>query len=186
MKEENEAGLGSRTKTIYFYCDFRDSNKVSAAGVYGSLISQLLQAYWKDYLPEEFENFYQDNCQNPPLEVFLKQQLLTLVRTIGRTRIVVDALDECTPSARSDVLETLLEIRKTTSINLLVTSREEVDIKLLVAEAPRLCINAAVNSDDIEHFVIEECERNPNLRRKLKGLTKAEVIATISSKANGM
>lgn len=186
LKEEEDAGQSSKIKTIFFYCDFKDTQKQTPAGVYGSLISQIISVFWGNSLPEDFETFFFRNRDKPPREDQLKKELLRLVKTISHTRIVVDALDECPPAARVEVLKTLLEIRDMSNINLLITSREDVDIKLLLSEEPKLFINAEVNSNDIQHFVTEECERNLSLRRKLKGDTKTEVITTIASKANGM
>jgi hypothetical protein len=188
LEEEENSDLpgGSRTKTIYFFCDFRDSDKVNAAGIFGSLIAQLLEAYWPNALPDHFDQFYQNNKDKRPHEDFLKEQLLKLVKQVGRTRILVDALDECSAAARMEVLRTLLEIHQAGQVNLLITSRDEVDIKTALKDFPSMCINAAVNSQDIKLFVTEECNRNVKLQRKLKGSTKTEVISTISEKADGM
>jgi hypothetical protein len=175
-----------KNNTMYFYCDFRDNHKVNAAGIYGALIAQLLEAYWVDHLPDYFELFYEKNSAKPPHPDFLKEQLLKLIKQVGHVRILVDALDECTDTTRIAVLQTLLEVQQAGSVNLLITSREEVDIKAVLNGSPSLCINALVNSRDIKLFVTEECERNVKLQRKLKGPTKAEVISTISEKADGM
>ncbi|KAA8895795.1 hypothetical protein FN846DRAFT_314809 [Sphaerosporella brunnea] len=184
-KQENQ-DPSSKTETIFFYCDFRDSNKASAAGIYGSLIGQLLEAYWPNELPDHFELFYEKNKDRKPHEELLKEQLLRLLSKAGRTRILVDALDEFPPTSRIEVLQTLIKLQQTGKVNLLVTSREEVDIKTVLKDFPKLRINAAVNSEDIRLFVTEECDNNIRLKGKLKGSTRAEVIATISDKAGGM
>jgi hypothetical protein len=185
MQEEEEAGVSSRTKSVYFYCDFKDVEKASSVGIYGSLLAQILESYY-DELPDHVVEFYEKSHSRPPQADTIKEQLLRLVRKIGCTRIVVDALDECVVSTRIEVLRTLLEIHRAGKINLLITSREEVDIKAILADVPNVCINAIVNSKDIQLFVTEECERNVKLRRRLKGLIKSEVISTVSSEAKGM
>ncbi|KAF8537946.1 hypothetical protein BDD12DRAFT_844729 [Trichophaea hybrida] len=185
LQEEGEAGASSYTKTVYFYCDFKDVNKASAVGVYGSLLAQILESYY-DKLPTHLAEYYEKNHSRPPQEASIKQELLNLVGKVGCTRIVVDALDECVVSARMEVLKTLLEIQQAGKVNMLITSREEVDIKAVLADVPKVCVNAVVNSKDIQLFVTEECERNVKLRRRLKGIIKSEVISTVSSEAKGM
>jgi len=176
-------------KTIYFYCDFKDAEKLSAIGIYCSLAAQILESNWDNDMPPEFESYYQKSKEKPPYESSLREQLMKLFGKIGRTQIIVDALDECSPSVRGDVLKTLLEIQQMGNINILVTSREEVDIKQLVdgLDTPKICINinAISNSGDIALFVTGQIERNTKLS-KLKEVTKEEVATTITSQANGM
>ena len=187
LKEEESLGkVHSSTKTVYFFCDFRDEGKVTAVGMYGSIVSQLLRAYWENDLPQEFAEYFDRHGSQEPREGPLKEQLIELIRKAGRTRIVVDALDEATASLRVDILRSLLELQQAGKVNLLITSREEVDLKSVLSDAPKLLISAAVNSQDIQLYVTEECERNIKLKRKLKGSTKTEVISTISKQAQGM
>ncbi|KAF8244834.1 ankyrin [Wilcoxina mikolae CBS 423.85] len=182
------AGSRPPPNLIYFYCDFRDAEKVKAVNIYGSLLAQLLESKYENNLPGEIADYYNKHKLRSPLEQFSKEQLLKLIPTVGPTKIVVDALDECVESARISVLETLMELEKAGlgHVNVFVTSRPELDIKLLLEQVPKLCINALVNSRDIRLFVTEECERSVRLKKKLKGSTKSEVISTISSEAKGM
>jgi len=161
---------------------------VSAVNIYGSLLAQLLESNYVNNLPGEIADYYDKNKLRSPLEQVSKEQLLKLVTTVGQTRIVVDALDECVESVRIPVLQTLVELHRSGlgQVNVLVTSRPELDIKLFLEEVPKLCINALVNSQDIRLFVTEECERSIILKNKLKGSIKFEVISTISEEAKGM
>ena len=101
-------------------------------------------------------------------------------------RVVVDGLDECTSEAGGEILQTLRELNTVADIRLLVTSRDEVDIKTALADVPKLRIDASVNSQDITSFVVDECERNTKLKKILRGPTKQEVISVVSSQADGM
>jgi hypothetical protein len=175
----------TQTKTLYFYCDFKDVEKMDADGVYRSLTAQILQANWANDIPPEFKRFYDENSTRPPQRDLLKQELLRLVNSCGRTRIVVDALDECNAAERVEILQTLFEIQKAGRVNLLVTSRESLDIKLAVGERNNLCIQSSLNKADIEMFVRHEVERNDKLNR-LKDDTKAEIISKITAGADGM
>jgi hypothetical protein len=175
----------TQTKTIYFYCDFKDVDKINADGVYRSLTAQILQANWANDLPPEFKRFYEENSTRPPQRDLLKQELLHLIKSCGRTRILVDALDECNAAERVEVLQTLFDLQHAGKVNLLVTSRESLDIKLAVGERNNLYIQSSLNKADIEMFVRNEVERNEKLNR-LKDDTKAEIISTITAGADGM
>ena len=189
LDDLTKGGINYTSKTgkfLFFYCDFRLSATTSAHGVYGSLLSQLLDSNGDDDLPPDLKDYFEKNKSTPPPEGFLKEQLMIQIRRAGPIKILVDALDECVPAARIPVLETLMAIHETGSVSLLITSRPDADIKFILKEVPTVCINAAVNSHDIKLYVTEECDRNVKLKRKLKGSTKLEVISTITSQANGM
>ncbi|KAF8244838.1 hypothetical protein K440DRAFT_604587, partial [Wilcoxina mikolae CBS 423.85] len=177
--------------TIYFYCDFKEAEKLSAVGIYSSLAIQILECNWDNDIdmPPEFESYYHKSKGKPPHESTLREQLVKLFRKVGRTRIIVDALDECSPGVRGDILKTLLEIQQKGNINILVTSREEVDIKHIYGELDevKVCIKieAESNSEDIASFVKGQIERDFKLAR-LKEAMKEEVATTITSGANGM
>jgi hypothetical protein len=158
---------------------------MNADGVYRSLTAQILQANWANDLPPDFKRFYEENCTRPPQRDLVKQELLRLVKSSGRTRIVVDALDECNAAERVEVLQALFEVQKAGRVNLLVTSRESLDVKLAVGERNKLCIHSSQNKSDIEMFVRNEVERNQKLNR-LKDDIKAEIISTVTAGADGM
>ncbi|KAI5841635.1 hypothetical protein BZA05DRAFT_380346 [Tricharina praecox] len=188
LEEEQKMGNKCPTRTIYFYCDYRDVQKQTPAGIYGSLLAQIVETYSPDHMPPDLQDVFMKSNMSPPLEGFLKEYLLNSASKVafGRTRVVIDGLDECEPAARTKILQTMMEFNRLAGISLLITSRDEVDIKSELAEVPKLRIDASVNSQDITSFVMDECERNNKLRRKLKGATKQEVIAAISSQADGM
>jgi len=188
LQEQQGNGKTRPPSTIYFYCDYRDVQTRTPAGVYGSLLAQMVETHSPDRMPFELEDAFETN-RNPPNDSFLQRQLLKVASQTApaRTRIVIDGLDECTPEARVEILETLMELnRSAAEISLLLTSRDEVDIRAVLAKVPKLRIDSSVNSEDITSFVVDECERNNKLKRKLKGSTKQEVIQTISSQADGM
>jgi hypothetical protein len=177
--------LDTQIATLYFYCDFRDAAKSEPANVYGSLIAQILETCWDKEVPEHFQTYYDKNRKRHPEGDVLKDQLLWLLKSVGRTRIVIDALDECPRPMRMGVLTSLLEIQRDTDTNLLVTSRGEFDIKVILEDRDKILVSEDVNSKDITLFVREEIERNVRLRR-LKNVTKAEILETLSAEAKGM
>jgi ankyrin repeat protein len=175
----------TKSHTIYFFCDFRDVSAVTPRDIYGSLVAQLIKSNWEGELPVNFQHYFENHNKKPPLVEALKEQLKKLLEQAGSTRIIIDALDECDGSVRMELLGTLLDLKRSRNVNLLVTSREEADIKFLVGDETAVCIRPESNSKDIALFVREETERN----RKLSGLkksTKAEIFSEISTQASGM
>ncbi|KAL1635020.1 hypothetical protein SLS58_010472 [Diplodia intermedia] len=75
--------------------------------------------------------------------------------------IIIDALDECDPSRRHELLQSLDEIIQE-SVNLVkvfITSRDDVDIVRRLERSRNIYIHGTSNAEDIENFVQIELER---------------------------
>jgi ankyrin repeat protein len=181
---------GEKIHTVYFYCDYRDIERMSTVGLYASLTAQILQNNFAGELPERFSKYFEDNKAKLPQEVALYTELMVLIESIGRTRVVVDALDECTIEVRQDILKTLFEMQKRGKINVLVTSREENDIKYVVESfgVPNvsLQIKPSATSNDLAMFVKGEIERTDTKLSRLRESTKQEILTAITAEAKGM
>jgi len=167
----------------YFYCDFRDIEKTKPVNLYGSLLAQILDLNFNE-LPEDIAAYHQKNKSRNPYEFELRDMLMHTLAIVPATTIVIDALDEC--QNRQDLLEGLLDLHKSyDQVRLLVTSREESDIKQVFSGVTQLWIQAEMTASDIALFVEEEVEHQPKLKR-LKPATKTEIIKTITAEAKGM
>lgn len=166
---------------IYFYCDFKDSLKQTAIGLFGSLIAQLVQKLPK--IPDDLENLYyqSDNGNKPPDIYYLEECLRSIINGFSKVVVVIDAFDECVE--RNLVFERLERLRG--KVNLLITSRDELDIKLQFEALPSLLISENDVTPDIERFVTNELNRHPKLKR-LKPTTKSDITFSLAEGANGM
>jgi hypothetical protein len=74
---------------------------------------------------------------------------------------VIDALDECDPETRADLLEVLEDILTLSSnlVKIFVSSRNDQDIVLFLKKYPNLEICSDKNSQDIATFVKAETKR---------------------------
>jgi hypothetical protein len=74
---------------------------------------------------------------------------------------VIDALDECDPGKRRDLLKALEKILQESSglVKIFVSSRDDHDIVSRLQHYPNLEIKSDRNSDDIAVFVKEQTER---------------------------
>jgi hypothetical protein len=122
----------SQCQYIFYYFDFSDSKKQEVAGLLRSLLTQLASRDLKTL--KEIEELYDQNgCgKQQPDKKSLLSILLSVLRSPLRTYLIIDALDEC--SQRGEMLKMLSDIYRQCSeeVNILVTSRKERDIELVL------------------------------------------------------
>jgi hypothetical protein len=87
--------------------------------------------------------------------------IMRLIEQYPLTTIVIDALDECNPEKRRDLLKALEKILRESStlVKIFVSSRDDHDIVLRLQYYPNLEIKSDMNSDDIAVFVKDQTER---------------------------
>ncbi|OCK86125.1 hypothetical protein K432DRAFT_341989, partial [Lepidopterella palustris CBS 459.81] len=87
--------------------------------------------------------------------------IIQLTEQYPLTTIVIDALDECDPGKRRDLLKALERIlRESTGlVKIFVSSRNDHDIVFRLQRYPNLEIQSDRNSDDIAVFVKDQTER---------------------------
>jgi hypothetical protein len=87
--------------------------------------------------------------------------IVRLTERSSQTVLVIDALDECSPETRSDLLDALKAIidasKKT--VKIFISSRNDQDIVFHLTHHPNLEISSDRNSNDITRFVIKEAKR---------------------------
>jgi hypothetical protein len=122
----------SQCQYLFYYFDFSDSKKQEVAGLLRSLLAQLASRDLKTL--KEIERLYnQNSCgKQQPDKKSLLSILLSVLRSPLRTYLIIDALDEC--SQRGEMLGMLSDIYRQCSeeVNVLVTSRKERDIELVL------------------------------------------------------
>ena len=161
----------------YFYFDFNDPPKQTVVGMLRSIIVQLCAG--KARLPAELRELHRhcDNGHQQPTLPGLIKIFLSLLINQTRTYLIMDALDEC--SERKELLKVIRRIIQTqsTHVNVLVTSREEQDIK----EGMQGVISNIISLEcdgldaDIERH-IQKCLENdmdwqncgPNIRQEIQ------------------
>jgi len=87
--------------------------------------------------------------------------IVQLTRVFPLMTIVIDALDECNPDKRADLLDALEAILRDSKniIKIFVSSRNDQDIIFHLKPYPNLEISSDRNSDDIKSFVETETKR---------------------------
>ncbi len=194
VEDMHAAGL---VAMAYYYFDFRDVKKQDCFGLLSSLISQLSAE--SDSCYEILSKLYSDKSHDirKPSIGALKKCIKDMLSLPGQVPIyiIIDALDECPnfpgrPSARREILELIEEIvdLKLRNVHLCVTSRPEMDIRMMLGPLTTLKISLHEEigqKEDIIKYIKSVVRSDLNMRR-WKEEDKQLVIDTLSDKADGM
>jgi len=107
--------------------------------------------------------------------------------------IVVDALDECDPEKRTDLLEALESILRESAslVKIFISSRDDQDIVWHLRSYPNLELSSDKNKDDIILFVQKETDSLIERGKLLRWSTDKESLRTkikekVTKDADGM
>jgi hypothetical protein len=181
---------------VYYYFDFRDSEKQDCYGLLSSLILQL--SVNSEPCSNILSKLYSDvGPVLKPTLIALKTGIKDMLSQPGNgpIYIVVDGVDECpnssgTPSARREVLDLIKELveLKRSNVHVCVASRPEVDVQMVFGSLEPLQIsldNEIGQRADIIAFIrhtIQFSNSMPGWTEKDQSL----VINTLFQNANGM
>jgi hypothetical protein len=170
-----------------FYFSFSDARKQKYEDLLVSLIAQLgLNGPGFSMLKKAYEAKERKKPGREDLEEILRASLTSYDLVFCH----LDALDEC--PQESEVREHVLEgvdrlMKEAQNLRILVTSRDESDIRLSIEILDNATISVAseVVHSDIRQYIKTQMNRNSKLRR-LNPATKTLVEDTLSQKADGM
>ena len=191
-----KSGLAS---LAMYYCDFREDKKKDLRGLLSSVLYQLCDQ--SDLYHDTLSDFYSthhDGTQSPS-DVELARCLKDLLELPGQPRIylIIDALDECPstsamPSPREEVLELVVQLIESqlTNLRICVTSRPEIDIKVILEPLTFPCGSVSIHDEngqleDITKYIESVINTDPRNGR-WKQEDKEHVIDTLTNRANGM
>ncbi|EKM54837.1 uncharacterized protein PHACADRAFT_197262 [Phanerochaete carnosa HHB-10118-sp] len=122
----------------YFYFDYRRTEMQTVTGLLASLIYQL--ATCSEQCHKVLEQFRKDNrAKLSPTRELLISCLERILQTSAGAVIIIDALDECSPSTRQDGLFPTLHrlvSKDIPGLRILLTSRPEADIQKAMDDFP--------------------------------------------------
>ncbi|KAL6716111.1 hypothetical protein ACLMJK_005677 [Lecanora helva] len=185
------SGQSPKTKVVYFYFDFNDSEKQRHEKMIRSLAWQLCSG--SEEAPESFITLYKtcDNGNSQPNHQNLLKSLRQAMVNIDTVYIVLDALDEC--NERTHLLEDIRDVFSWDDVrlHLLATSRRETDIVdsigSLCKNGGSICIQSSVVDKDIREYVRDQLRTNLRLRKwQNKPEIQREIEETLMERAGGM
>ena len=122
-----------------------------------------------------------------------KDLIISMIETYDMATIVIDALDECDPQTRQDLLDTLEVILRESLglVKIFVSSRDDQDIVDTLRNYPNMEVSSQKNSADTSSCVSTETKRlveNGQLLRHSQSKPEMMnmIITEVSRGADGM
>ncbi|KAL8949471.1 MAG: hypothetical protein Q9222_004419 [Ikaeria aurantiellina] len=179
-----ETNQNSNVAVTYIYCDYKDPETQSQAGIIASITRQLAERV--NPLPSEVKEFHEKKNQrrrNPTDDeriVLLKSLCLNFEKTF----VCIDALDVC-PEINRESLVSLLQ-RIAPSVRLFITSRLYIDLQSKFSDIFR--VNIVANPSDIKAYLrsVIETNRRLSLFTTKDPKLKNDIIDAVNQNADGM
>lgn len=178
----------------YFYCYYQEETRSDPGSILRAIAKQLCIAYSSEGLPAPLWSIYEkrekEGHSTGPLDLFESRSLIiNLSKEFLQTTIIIDALDECNPATRIELLRALKGIAISgNSVKIFVTGRNEGDIRDMLFKIPNHYIDAKDNSEDIRMYIKAEikrfCTEKPSL--KVDTALESEIVFALENGAKGM
>ncbi|KAF4461456.1 hypothetical protein FALBO_11750 [Fusarium albosuccineum] len=174
--------------TLAFFFDFNDTRKQKLEDLLRSLASQLYHTGREAArrLGDLFTSH--DDGRRQPDMATLSAYINTVMQTIGRVVVIIDALDECT--TREELLQWIGGLA-TSNVRFIVTGRPEADFQRELPRSfeERNCVSLdkqAINAD-IRSYVVATLEQKTSfVEKKLSQDLLDEIRDKIGNGADGM
>ncbi len=185
----------------YFYCARNDAEPERAFpdAIMRSILRQLsyvnLDKPVHPAIIQEYQNRKKeesDDCDPSKLTCEECVELILSISVEDPVILVLDALDECEPSRRHDLMNALEKlIHESASLfKVFVSSRDDTDITLRLRSSPNIYIKSDDNNEDIESFITSEIAKSIDDRKLLYGVVseqlRQQMIQTLREGAQGM
>lgn len=173
----------------FFYCDRNDEQRRTPLSVLRSFVRQLsTSAQNPGYIRKSLQDLYRKRrMEGSGLSLSdCKEQLLESVNFYAQTTIVLDALDECEPESRHEIvnaIESVFKSRK--SLKVFISSRPDRDIRQRFSNKPNIDIQATHNENDIMEFVNEEITKHGRWAKMSTDL-RSHIVRVLHDRSEGM
>ena len=116
-----------------------------------------------------------------------RQLILESVNLYPKTTLVVDALDECEPESRWQLVRMIedLLLQSERPLKVFISSRPDGDIRDCFLSRPSIQIQATDNQHDIEKFVNEQIDK-PRQWGKVSASLRRDIVKIVLDRCNGM
>lgn len=135
---------------------------------------------------------YSEGCEPVKLLIEECKELILALLEGNPATIIIDALDECDPFRKHELLKALDEIIQESAslVKIFVSSRNDNDIRYRLSISPNIVIYASRNEGDIDRFVHSEVHQAIQDKRLLRGQVsmelKNQITTTLLQGAQGM
>ena len=178
---------GPRIGIGFFYFTFNDESKQDELAMLRALLVQLSSQFQDGH--RDLAQLHKHHKPSTPPSSVLRAYLQRFLRKFDHVYLVLDALDESPrKKLRDNVLNALEEIRKLDlkGLHLLVTSRDELDIRISLNSSPHQQVimqNTGIDKD-ITNFIYGQLDKDRKLRKWLP--YRGKIQETLSKRAQGV
>ena len=147
----------------FYYFDFTNRVKTKTLSCLRSILLQLVERAGDTTILEALHRAYA--MGTPPIQEFL-EVLKSILCTQSRVYIVVDALDECTDQEELFALVNSIRDWNLDCLSILVTSRDEPDIRECLHPAPgqEIDLRNPASENDVRLFIEETLRKDERLQ----------------------
>ena len=116
-----------------------------------------------------------------------KKQILTSLDIYQKTTLVIDAMDECDPQSRSELVNALKLFMKESKkpMKIFISSRPDRVLENELGSIPNVGIQASDNQEDIKKYIDMKLN-GLIIGNKLLESMRSEIIATLLERSQGM
>jgi hypothetical protein len=162
--------------TAYFYCKHGDPQRTTFISIIKTLLRQLLSSQHA-LLPWCYDQFVSSD-QLSPSERICKEMIRMALLNIDKTFIIVDGVDECEPKERKPLLSFIgqmiseCESRAPGKLRVMLTSRDEPDIRKYLTTFVELRMRPDDNERDMKRFIRGWCQK---IKEKFEELSEGDL-----------
>ncbi|KAJ7263920.1 ankyrin repeat-containing domain protein [Mycena rebaudengoi] len=175
--------LGKSSAVAFFYFDFKvkDENAVEIA--LRRIVLQLSAQSPHSYRTLDKQYQLSRGQALPNYQVLLRL-LKELLREVGRTYVIFDALDECPDTEFGRLMDLISELRGWTSspLHLMITSQPRTGFTEEMGDVPCVFLESDVTQPDIELFIASELREN----HRMKTSRADEITHRVVDKSRGI
>ena len=186
----------------YFYCarNAAEQQRAEPDEVMRSIVKQLScsspdRTVWQPIIDTYNERKEQAEEEGGEPARLSTQDCVDLILAFAEQNpitIIIDALDECDPAKRHELLTALGTLIRDSSdlVKIFVSSRDDNDIVCRLSDSSNIYIHARDNGEDIERFVKTKVAQSIRLKRLLDGevpdYLKDQIVNALIQGAQGM
>ena len=170
----------------YFYCTYNTSESHGISYILGSLAAQLTRASPQPETGPAMRLFRECDDGTLTAKVDQIQSLLcSLINDMEVAFICLDALDECSPSTKSELLSFILIVTgRCDNVKIIVSSRSgDSEVSESLEGCPSITITPQAVAQDIDLYVRRRIDRGP---KRLKQARSEYMVDRLKSGAEGM
>ena len=164
----------------WLYCDFKTQQDQTAINMMGGILRRLVGSEIPEGIREAFKEGRRPLCAD------LMRMVKTVIGSLTKVFLCIDALDECLPKNLPELLESLRDIvRESPKAKIFITGRPHVgeDIQKYIPEAVAMPIRP--NQDDIRNYVVMRLDKDIEHKAMSDDL-RAEIMKIILDKMSNM